>query len=675
MVKTEVNAGSVVGFNIKKTGTTNQEWNIVDGQTVNGKLQIYDVTDSRSVMTFDGDGKVGIGTTSPSGNLHVVGASGGQGEIYVSDADEGTSGSDSLLITKSGTTSFIYDRDASSQLRLGAADNSGIVVIDGSNQRVGIGTTSPSAPLHVVGNSYVQSGTLFTDQLTAFSGQSLNINAASQHFTVTVNGSERARIDSSGRLGIGVSSPSKPLHIYSASDTAIRLQNSTTGTGTTDGFLLEQSGSDSLIVNYEAGNLRFSTANTERARIDSSGNLLVGNTVANPASGFNNQKGLGYTASSGKVEIATTADSAALEIGKNQADDGDLLVFRKLSTTVGSIGANGTYPYIGSHGTSGKGLKITDALLPATNTGGFNDADVNLGASNVRWKDLYLSGTARTNQLRLEDSGSTTSGLFHEKDVTGSGTSTNLSVFAESGKEINFMTNGSVTKAMTIDSSGNVLIGKTALDNSTVGIRMNSTGDVSFVADGNRPLVLNRKTSDGDLAVLLKDGSTVGTIAAYSNAIQVGQGNVYLKFANATDTITPANGNGTNNDNAIDLGSSSARFDDIYATNGTIQTSDRNEKQDIAELTDAETRVAVAAKGLLRKFRWQSAVTEKGDEARIHFGIIAQDLQDAFTAEGLDASDYGMFISSTWTDEETGEEKTRLGVRYSELLAFIIAAI
>jgi hypothetical protein len=128
-------------------------------------------------------------------------------------------------------------------------------------------------------------------------------------------------------------------------------------------------------------------------------------------------------------------------------------------------------------------------------------------------------------------------------------------------------------------------------------------------------------------------------------------------------------------DNGIDLGGLNSRFVDIYATNGTIQTSDRNEKQDIEALSEAEQRVAVACKGLLRKFRWKDAVAEKGDDARIHFGIIAQDLQDAFAAEGLDAGRYAMFIHSTWVDEETSEERSRMGVRYPQLLAFIIAAI
>jgi hypothetical protein len=155
----------------------------------------------------------------------------------------------------------------------------------------------------------------------------------------------------------------------------------------------------------------------------------------------------------------------------------------------------------------------------------------------------------------------------------------------------------------------------------------------------------------------------------------VGNGDVGLFFDAGVDRIFPESpSGGAARDNAIDLGTSGARFKDIYASNGTIQTSDINEKQDIEDLTDAETRVAVSAKGLLKKYRWKSAVEEKGNDARIHFGIMAQDLQDAFAAEGLDAGDYGMFISTTWTDETTGEEKTRLGVRYNELLAFIIAA-
>ena len=146
-----------------------------------------------------------------------------------------------------------------------------------------------------------------------------------------------------------------------------------------------------------------------------------------------------------------------------------------------------------------------------------------------------------------------------------------------------------------------------------------------------------------------------------------------LKFANGA--IHPTDNTGTASDSAqIDLGSGSYRFSDIYARNSTILTSDRNEKQDIEELSDAEQRVAVRAKGLLRKFKWKDAVAEKGDDARIHFGIVAQDLQAAFVAEGLDAGDYGVFISNTWTNEN-GHEQTRMGIRYAELLAFIISAI
>ena len=219
-------------------------------------------------------------------------------------------------------------------------------------------------------------------------------------------------------------------------------------------------------------------------------------------------------------------------------------------------------------------------------------------------------------------------------------------------------------------------MGKTSTNFGVVGTQLASDGAIVATRSANPIITLNRLSSDGEMQRFYKDSTQVGSIGTRSSGLVVGNGDVGLFFDAGVDRIFPESpSGGAARDNAIDLGTSGARFKDIYASNGTIQTSDINEKQDIEDLTDAETRVAVSAKGLLKKYRWKSAVEEKGNDARIHFGIMAQDLQDAFAAEGLDAGDYGMFISSTWTDETTGEEKTRLGVRYNELLAFIIAAI
>ena len=97
-------------------------------------------------------------------------------------------------------------------------------------------------------------------------------------------------------------------------------------------------------------------------------------------------------------------------------------------------------------------------------------------------------------------------------------------------------------------------------------------------------------------------------------------------------------------------------------------------KQDIRDLTDAERNVAVACKGLLKAFRFIDSVEKDGDDANIHFGVIAQELAEAFEAEGLDANDYQVYKSVTITDED-GNEQVRLNVCYENLLAFIISAI
>ena len=285
---------------------------------------------------------------------------------------------------------------------------------------------------------------------------------------------------------------------------------------------------------------------------------------------------------------------------------------------------------------------------------------------------------------------------------------------------------GVLTEAMRI-SSGNLLVGQSSstavgAGNTTTGFSIRGDGGL-YASRSSGPTITANANAFGDIIKLYKSGSNVGRIGSFSTTVVylagISNGLKIVAPAAGVDAFGPSTTIGGNRDNTMDIGWSSNRFDDIYATNGTIQTSDRNEKQDIEVLTSAETAVAVACKGLLRKFRWIDSVTEKGDDARIHFGIIAQDLQDAFTAEGLDAGRYAMFISTTWWETQTdvpaveavaevldedgnvvteaveatdaytrtdtfdalaeapegATERTRLGVRYPELLAFIIGAM
>lgn len=135
----------------------------------------------------------------------------------------------------------------------------------------------------------------------------------------------------------------------------------------------------------------------------------------------------------------------------------------------------------------------------------------------------------------------------------------------------------------------------------------------------------------------------------------------------------------------VTLGDGTFKWGQIYSTSGTINTSDERQKQDIETLSQAELNVATALKGLIRKFRYRDAVLSKGDNARTHIGIIAQDVKAAFEAENLDSFEYGILCFDQWDDtyesdlngdqvlvREAGEE---YAIRYDELMAFIIAAL
>lgn len=228
------------------------------------------------------------------------------------------------------------------------------------------------------------------------------------------------------------------------------------------------------------------------------------------------------------------------------------------------------------------------------------------------------------------------------------------------------------TERCRVDASGNLLVGKTAVNATDVGIVANANGRLYVTVDGSDS-IFNRTSSDGNIISFRKDNTTRGAIGCIGDDIYIdGLGSSGSGIRFESNQLRPRRGGG-DIDNSVDLGGSNFRFDDVFATNGTIQTSDQNEKQQIASLTSAEITAAKAISKLFKTFKWNSAVEAKGDAARTHTGVIAQQVETAMTDAGLDAGDYAFFISDTWTDDD-GNSQTRKGIRYPELLSFVGAA-
>lgn len=121
---------------------------------------------------------------------------------------------------------------------------------------------------------------------------------------------------------------------------------------------------------------------------------------------------------------------------------------------------------------------------------------------------------------------------------------------------------------------------------------------------------------------------------------------------------------------SCDLGTSGWLWGDIYATNGTINTSDRNRKTDISYDMSRYEAMFDALKPANFKMI-------DGTSGRTHTGFISQDIEDALAPCGLTSIDFATFIKSPKVDEDGKviEGEYVYGLRYDELIALMVAQI
>jgi hypothetical protein len=129
----------------------------------------------------------------------------------------------------------------------------------------------------------------------------------------------------------------------------------------------------------------------------------------------------------------------------------------------------------------------------------------------------------------------------------------------------------SFTQAMTLDDSGNLLVGKTGVDaGATAGFEFRQDlGGLTYLARAGNAITLNRLTTDGDIALFRKDGTTVGSIGVVSNDLNINGGANHSGIRFQATGLYPLE-NGTASSGEIDLGAAGSKFKNLYLSGGVV---------------------------------------------------------------------------------------------------------
>jgi hypothetical protein len=234
------------------------------------------------------------------------------------------------------------------------------------------------------------------------------------------------------------------------------------------------------------------------------------------------------------------------------------------------------------------------------------------------------------------------------------------------------------------DLTGVIKINKTNLD-----MRRDISRDDVFFRNTGTTKISNKSTSQStNIQDITENANNSFTVTLTTNT-------------NSTDTAVAIDISGTSawdfqrngnlmphNDNQRNIGAGSLRCANIFSAGGVTTTSDGREKSNVILAIEDEAATRAIRNVDLVRYQWNHAIETKGeDSARLHFGVIAQQVKEAFEAEGLDAFRYGLLCYDEWEDryEENHDEPevrreltlkagNRYGVRYDQLLILATAA-